>query len=146
MQTMQISVIGVGHVGLVTAGCFAELGHAVTAVDNDAARIAGLEQGQLPFYEPDLEPLIRRHAATGRLRFTTSIAEGVQRSQVIFICVGTPQRSDGSADLAAVEHVVRDIAQHMTEYRLIVEKSTVPVETGHWIGRALKLHAKGCAD
>src|SRR3989338_1187929 len=143
---MQLAVIGVGHVGLVTAVCFAELGHAVVAVDNDTARIEALQRGRMPFYEPEMEPLVKQHAATQRLRFTTSVAEGVRHAEIIFICVGTPQRPDGSADLAAVEHVVRDIARNLTEYRLIVEKSTVPVETGQWIERTLKLHAQGRAD
>ena len=141
-MAMQLAVIGVGHVGLVTAACFAELGHQVVAVDQDTARIEGLQHGKMPFYEPELEPLVRRHLASQRLRVTTTIAEGVRQAQLIFICVGTPQRPDGSADLAAVEHVVCDIAQHLSDYRLIIEKSTVPVETGHWIERTLQRHVK----
>lgn len=143
---MDLAVVGAGHVGLVTAACFAEMGHHVIAVDSDTARIDALRQGQMPFYEPDMEPLVRKHLASRRLVLTTSIAEGVSSAQLIFICVGTPQRPDGSADLSAVEHVVRDIAQHLTAYRVIIEKSTVPVETGHWIERTLKLHTKNHAE
>ena len=139
---MQISVVGAGHVGLVTGACFADLGHTVIVVDNDAARIAGLKRGVLPFYEPGLEDVVSRGVRERRLTFTTSIKEGVDNATVIFIAVGTPQKPNGEADLTHVEHVARSIAQHLTSYRLIVEKSTVPVQTGQWIGHTIKTYLK----
>ncbi|MBI4354684.1 MAG: UDP-glucose/GDP-mannose dehydrogenase family protein, partial [Candidatus Omnitrophica bacterium] len=135
---MDISVIGSGHVGLVTGACFADLGHRVLMVDHDRKKIALLKSGKMPFYEPGLEELVHRGVVEGRLRFTTSTAEGVQRGTVLFLCVGTPARDNGEADLTAVEEVVRDIAKAMRSYRLIVGKSTVPVQTGEWIGRILR--------
>lgn len=139
---MQISVVGAGHVGLVTGACFADLGHTVTVVDNDAGRIAGLKRGVLPFYEPGLEEVVERGVRERRLSFTTSIKEAVANSTIIFIAVGTPQKSNGETDLTHVEHVARSIAQHLTSYRLIVEKSTVPVQTGQWIAHTIKTYLK----
>ncbi len=136
---MDISVIGSGHVGLVTGACFADLGHRVLMVDHDRKKIALLKSGKMPFYEPGLKELVQRGVEEGRLRFTTSTAEGVRRGAVIFLCVGTPARANGEADLTAVEEVVRDIAKAMRSYRLIVGKSTVPVQTGEWIARICKL-------
>ncbi len=136
---MEITIIGAGHVGLVTGACFADLGHNVTMVDADAKRIAMLKQGKMPFYEPGMEELVNRGVAERRVRYTTSIKEGVERGEVIFICVGTPSRPNGDADLSAVEAVCLEIAQAMRSYRLIVEKSTVPVETGEWVKRTFRL-------
>src|SRR3989338_353542 len=135
---MDLSVIGSGHVGLVTGACFAELGHRVLMVDDDRKKIAVLKAGGMPFYEPGLEELVHRGVAEGRLRFATSTAEGVRYGTVIFLCVGTPSRPNGEADLTAVEKVTRVIARAMRSYRLIVEKSTVPVETGEWIARTCR--------
>lgn len=135
---MDICIIGAGHVGLVTGACFSDLGNHVVCVDNNRKRILSLKSGQTPFYEPGLEQLVRHNQAQGRLTFTTQIAQGVRRSKVIFIAVGTPPLPSGDADLTGVESVVRQIALGMTGYRLIVEKSTVPVETGRWIGLTLK--------
>src|SRR3989338_1234007 len=132
---MNISVIGSGHVGLVTGACFADLGHQVLMVDHDRKKIAALKASKMPFYEPGLEELVHRGVEEDRLRFTTSTAEGVRHGTIIFLCVGTPARPNGEADLTAVEEVVRDVAQAVREYRLIVEKSTVPVQTGEWIAR-----------
>ena len=139
---MDISVIGAGHVGLVTGACFADLGHSVIMVDNDAARIRQLKRGVMPYYEPGLEELVRREVRERRLAFTTSMREGVMKSTVIFIAVGTPQKASGEADLAYVEHVARAIAEHIPGYRVIVEKSTVPVQTGQWLAQTVKTHLK----
>jgi len=139
---MNLSVVGAGHVGLVTGACFADLGHEVVMVDNDAKRIANLKKGLMPFYEPGMEELVHQQVKEGRLRFTTAIREGVQQSTIIFIAVGTPQKATGEADLAYVESVARSIAECMTGYRLIVEKSTVPVQTGKWVAHTIKTYLK----
>ena len=139
---MDISVVGAGHVGLVTGACFADLGHAVVMVDNDATRIAKLKRGIMPYYEPGLEELVGRGIREKRLAFTTSLQEGVSKSTVVFIAVGTPQKATGEADLAYVESVARAIAGCLTGYRLIVEKSTVPVQTGKWIAHTIKTYLK----
>lgn len=138
-----ICVLGAGHVGLVTAACFARLGHRVMAVDKDAERIAKLQRGQSPFYEPGLEELLQEGLAQQRLSFSTEIADGVRASQIIFICVGTPPLADGRADMSQVEGVARAVAQYMDGYRLIVEKSTVPVRTSQWIKRTIGLFNRG---
>ena len=135
---MEICIIGAGHVGLVTAACFADLGHKVICVDNDAKKVATLRKGRSTFYEPGLESMVARTLKKKHLSLSTEIAEGVRRSQVIFIAVGTPPLASGEADLTAVEEVARQIALAMTSYRLVVEKSTVPVETGRWVHRTLK--------
>ena len=139
---MDISVVGAGHVGLVTGACFADLGHSVIMVDNDAKRIANLRKGVMPYYEPGLEELVARGVREGRLNFTTSLKEGVAASTIIFIAVGTPQKATGEADLAYVESVARSIAEHLSGYRLVVEKSTVPVQTGQWIAHTIKTYVK----
>ena len=125
-----ISVIGTGYLGATHAACMAELGHDVIAYDVDAAKIAALAEGVLPFFEPGLERLLRAHTATGRLRFTTSIEELAERADVHFICVGTPQQADGlAADTTYVEAAVRALVPHLTRPSLVVGKSTVPVGT-----------------
>ena len=139
---MDISVIGAGHVGLVTGACFADLGHSVVMMDNDAKRIANLKRGVMPYYEPGLEELVARGVREGRLSFSTSIKEAVDHSTILFIAVGTPQKATGEADLAYVETVARSISQHLTGYRLIVEKSTVPVQTGQWVAQTIKNYLK----
>ena len=139
---MNISVVGAGHVGLVTGACFADLGHQVVVVDNDAKRIANLKRGVMPYYEPGLEELVGRGVRERRLNFTTSLREGVAKSTIIFIAVGTPQKATGEADLSYVENVARYIAQHLPGYRLVVEKSTVPVQTGQWIQHTIKTYLK----
>ncbi len=135
---MKISIVGAGHVGLVTGGCFAEMGHHVLCIDNDPEKLASLRKGKVPFYEPALERIVRKNLKNGRLSFSDSIREGVEKSEVIFIAVGTPPRPNGEADLSYVEAVSREIAQAMSRYRLIVEKSTVPVETGEWVRRTVQ--------
>jgi len=136
---MNISIVGAGHVGLVTGACFADLGNRVVMSDDDHAKIARLKRREMPFYEPGVEELLRRGMAKRRIRFTTSLAEAVEHGQLIFVCVGTPARPNGEADLSAVETVCRGIAKTMRSYRLIIEKSTVPVETGEWIKRTCRL-------
>ena len=139
---MKICIIGAGYVGLVTGACFAEIGHEVLCVDNNAAKIALLRKGKIPIYEPGLEELVKKNQDCGSLRFSESVEEGVGFAKVIFIAVSTPSKADGSADLSAVENVARLVAQTMTEYKLIVDKSTVPVKTGEkvadTIGRCCK--------
>jgi len=125
-------------VGLVTGACFAELGHTVLCVDNDLERVKGLQAARIPFYEPRLQVLVTENASRGRLRFDSDLAAGVRHGRVIFIAVGTPPKPDGSADLSTVGKVVRSIGRAMLSHRLIVEKSTVPVETGRWLKRVLR--------
>ena len=127
---MHISVIGTGYVGLVTGACFSEFGVNVTCMDTDAKRIARLEKGDVPFYEPGITELVAKGIRENRISFTTDIAKAVDKALVIFIAVGTPPRPDGSADLSYVEEVGRGIARNMTGYKVIVTKSTVPVGTG----------------
>ncbi len=137
---MHISVIGTGYVGLVTGASFAEFGLNVTCMDTDAQRIAKLEKGGVPFYEPGLAELVSKGLRENRLAFTTDIARAVDQALVIFIAVGTPARSDGSADLSYVEGVGRGIARHMTGYKVIATKSTVPVGTGERIRDVIRAH------
>ena len=139
---MKISIVGAGHVGLVTGACFAAIGHQVFCADNDKEKLEALRKGNVPFYEPGLQPLVRKHLKTGRLCFVDSIEEAVLKSKVIFIAVGTPSRPNGEADLSYVESVSHGIAGAMIGYRLIVEKSTVPVETGEWVRRTIRQSLK----
>lgn len=134
---MKISIIGCGYVGLVTGACLAELGHEVLGVDNDPEKLRTLKSGRVPIFEPGLDALVATHCKEGRLRFSSDVSEAVDHGQIIFICVGTPPRDDGGVDLSFVETVSREIARHMTDYRLIVEKSTVPVKTGEWVSRTI---------
>jgi UDPglucose 6-dehydrogenase len=127
---MQISVIGTGYVGLVTGACFAEFGVNVLCMDNDEKRIARLEKGDVPFYEPGITELVAKGISHGRLNFTTELTRAVDHGEVIFIAVGTPPKKDGSADLSFVEEVGRGIARKMASYKVVVTKSTVPVGTG----------------
>ncbi len=126
---MNLTVIGTGYVGLVTGTCFAEMGNTVTCVDTDPAKVANLKQGQIPIFEPGLDVLVKNNVKEGRLRFTTSLAEAMIDSRVYFIAVGTPSNGDGSADLSQVLGVAGEIGQHLTEYGVVVDKSTVPVGT-----------------
>jgi len=135
---MDLSIIGSGYVGLVTGACFADVGHNVTCVDNDAHKIELLRAGRVPIYEPGLEELIHRNVAAHRLRFSGSIKEGVDNSQIVFIAVPTPPQNDGSVDLSFIEKVAREIAGVLTDYRVIVDKSTVPVKTGEKVAESIK--------
>ncbi|MBC7930444.1 MAG: UDP-glucose/GDP-mannose dehydrogenase family protein [Rubrivivax sp.] len=127
---MHIAVIGTGYVGLVTGACFAEFGVNVTCVDVDAEKIARLNAGEVPIYEPGLDQIVSKNKQAGRLQFTTNIGAAVGQSLVIFLAVGTPPKDDGSADLSFIEGAARDVARHMNGYKVIVTKSTVPVGTG----------------
>jgi len=135
---MNVAIIGSGYVGLVTGTCLAEIGHCVICIDNDGKKIETLKKGEIPIYESQLEELVRKNMDKERLSFSTSIKEGVSRAKVIFIAVGTPPRENGEADLSSVEKVCSQIARSMKEYKLIVEKSTVPVQTGQWIKRLFR--------
>src|SRR5476651_1067938 len=127
---MKLTIIGTGYVGLVSGTCFAEVGHHVICVDNDADKVKKLQAGGIPIYEPDLEELVKKNVAAGRLSFSNSTAEGVQKSDVVFIAVPTPPQPDGSVDLSYIERVARDIVGAMTSYKIVVDKSTLSVFTG----------------
>jgi UDPglucose 6-dehydrogenase len=135
---MEIAIIGSGYVGLVTGACFADVGHTVICVDNDQRKIDLLQSGKIPIYEPGLEEIVHRNYATKRLRFTSQIQEGVDNSQVVFIAVPTPPRTDGSVDLTYIEKVAREIAGVLRDYRVIVDKSTVPVKTGEKVADTIR--------
>jgi UDPglucose 6-dehydrogenase len=137
VDDFQIAVIGVGHVGLPTALGIAELGWKVIGADQDAEKIRQLKEGNSPFYEPGLQTLLTKHLASGRLTVTSDVTTAIQAATVLFICVGTPQREDGEADLTQIEVIARLIAQHLNGYKLIVEKSTVPAVTALWIKRTI---------
>ena len=139
---MKLTIIGTGYVGLVTGACFAEAGHRVVCVDNDAEKVKTLQAGGIPIYEPGLEELLRRNTGAGRLSFTTSTAEGVKQSDVVFIAVATPPLPDGSVDLSYIERVARDIAAAMTSHKIVVDKSTVPVKTGDKVAETIKRYCK----
>ena len=139
---MKLTIIGTGYVGLVTGTCFAEVGHHVICVDNDASKVDLLRKGGIPIYEPGLEDLVKKNVAAGRLSFTTSTAEGVDKSDVIFIAVPTPPLPDGAVDLSFIEKVAREIAASMTAYKIVVDKSTVPVKTGDKVGETIKRYCK----
>ena len=143
---MKLTLIGTGYVGLVTGACFAEVGHHVMCVDNDAAKVKLLQTGGIPIYEPGLEELVKKNVAAGRLTFTSSTAEGVQKSDVIFIAVPTPPQPDGSVDLSFIERVARDIAAAMTTYKIVVDKSTVPVKTGEKVAETIKRYCQAKVD
>jgi UDPglucose 6-dehydrogenase len=139
---MKLTIIGTGYVGLVTGACFAEVGHHVICVDRDEAKVKLLRGGGMPIYEPGLDELVKKNVAAKRLSFTSSTAEGVEKSDVIFIAVPTPPMPDGSVDLSFIEGVAREIAASMTGYKVIVDKSTVPVKTGEKVGETIKRYCK----
>jgi UDPglucose 6-dehydrogenase len=143
---MDLSIIGSGYVGLVTGACFAEVGHNVICVDNDPRKIDMLRAGKIPIYEPGLEELIHRNVSAHRLRFTGSIQEGVDNSEVVFIAVPTPQQPNGDVDLSYIEKVAREIAGVLSDYRVIVDKSTVPVKTGEKVAESIKRYNKRGAE
>jgi UDPglucose 6-dehydrogenase len=143
---MDLSIIGSGYVGLVTGACFADVGHNVICVDNDAQKIKQLQAGEVPIYEPGLEEVIHRNVSAHRLRFTGRIEEGVEKSQIVFIAVPTPQQPDGDVDLSFLEKVAREIAGVLTDYRVIVDKSTVPVKTGEKVAESIKRYNRHGAN
>jgi UDPglucose 6-dehydrogenase len=134
---MRVTIFGTGYVGLVTGTCLAEVGNHVVCVDVDAAKIARLERGEIPIYEPGLEPLVRANHASGQLRFTTDAAAAIAHAQVVFIAVGTPPDEDGSADLSHVLAVARTIGQSLDHPVVVVNKSTVPVGTADAVRKAV---------
>ncbi len=139
---MKLTIIGSGYVGLTTGACFAEVGHHVVCVDNDPRKVETLLAGQIPIYEPGLESLVKKNVAARRLRFTTSTEEGVDHGEVLFIAVPTPPQPDGSVDLSFIEKVAREISQYLNSYRVIVDKSTVPVKTGERVSQTIRRYAK----
>ena len=143
---MKLAIIGTGYVGLVTGACFAEVGHHVTCVDCDASKVELLKRGGIPIFEPGLEELVVRNVAAGRLAFTSSTAEGVENSEVIFIAVPTPPQPDGSVDLSFIEGVAREIAACLTSYRIIVDKSTVPVKTAEKVTETIRRYSRTKVD
>ncbi len=139
---MDIGVVGAGYVGLVTAACFADLGNDVICMDISEEKIKSLKKGAIPIYEPKLEGIVKDGLREGRLTFTTDIAALVKKSEIIFIAVGTPPKANGEADLSHIEDVSQKIAASIPAYRLIVEKSTVPVHTGKRIEEIIAAHNK----
>jgi len=138
-KSVSICVIGSGYVGLVASVCFAEMGHRVICVDNDEAKVKTLREGGVPIFEEHLPQLLAKHRDHG-VEFTADLASAVERSEAIFIAVGTPQGETGAADMSYVEAVVSEISRHMNSYKVIVEKSTVPVYTNEWVSRVLHRH------
>jgi UDPglucose 6-dehydrogenase len=140
---MRICIVGTGYVGLVTGTCLAEIGHDVVCVDDDREKVAVLRAGGMPIYEPGLDELVARNRQRGRLAFTADLGHGLEGATAVFICVGTPPLDDGDADLSAVEQVARRIGELSTSYKIVVEKSTVPVQTGTWIEKTLTVYGNG---
>jgi UDPglucose 6-dehydrogenase len=140
---LRLSVIGCGYVGLVTGACLAEAGHEVMCTDIDAARIAQLNAGGVPIYEEHLDEVLSSARKAGRISYTTDTGEAIRFGDAIFICVGTPPREDGSADLSAIDHVAQQIAAEAKSSKLVVEKSTVPARTGQELKRALEAYSRG---
>jgi UDPglucose 6-dehydrogenase len=141
-QPLKVSVIGAGYVGLVTGGCLAGLGHEVVCTDNDVEKLKTLESGRLPIYEPGLDVVIAEARKEGRLSFRANMADAVRAGDAIFICVGTPPLPNGSADLSAIDHVARLVATEARSPKLVVEKSTVPAQTGQELKRALGVYGR----
>ncbi len=137
-----IAVIGMGHVGLPTALGLAELGWQVVGIDQDAEKIRQLREGVSPFYEPGLQKLLTKHLTSGKFIISTDVASAIQSATILFICVGTPQREDGEADLSQIEVIARLIARNLNGYKLVVEKSTVPAITALWIKRTITRYAR----
>jgi len=137
---MKVGIIGCGYVGLTTGVCLAELGHTVICVDNDTEKIKKLSSGILPIFEPGIDKLIKKNKK--KIKFSTEIKDAVIGNEVIFICVGTPSNPDGSPDLSYIENVAREIAKYLDSYKVIVEKSTVPVETAEWIKKTIERYKK----
>ena len=143
---MKIAVVGTGYVGLVTGTCLADLGNEVVCVDIDGEKIKSLNKGIIPIYEPGLDGLVAKNKKAGRLEFTSNLKKSIKECSVVFICVGTPPKENGEADLSYVENVARAIAEAMDSYKVIVEKSTVPVETGEKVARTIRAYNVHKAD
>lgn len=143
---MRIGIIGTGYVGLVTGVGLADMGHDVVGTDIIEEKINKISQGVVPFFEPGLEELLQKYLKQGNLKFTTDLEATIQASDVLFVCVNTPPKEDGSADMCYVESVSRSIAENMNAYKLVVEKSTVPIRTSSWIKRTMSLYMKKNID
>lgn len=143
---MNLTIIGTGYVGLVTGTCFAAAGHQVICVDKDPDKVKLLKSGGMPIYEPGLDELVAKNVKEGRLSFSNSTQEGVEKSDVIFIAVPTPAQTNGSVDLSFIEAVSREIASAMTAYKIVVDKSTVPVRTGEKVSETIKRYCKSKVD
>jgi UDPglucose 6-dehydrogenase len=143
---MKIAVLGTGYVGLVTAVGLAEFGHSVVGADKMADKIERIRRGEIPIYEPGLDALLAANLRKGTLSFSADLAATIRAADVIFVCVGTPQGDDGSADMAQIEEVSRLIAENLNGYKVIVEKSTVPVKTSVWIKKTISLYKKSEAE
>ena len=144
---MNIAIIGTGYVGLVSGACFADFGHDVVCVDKDIRRVEILERGDVPFFEPGLVELVAKNASAGRLKFTADIGEAIEEAAIILLAVGTPEGSDGGADLSQIESAALEIATHLdSRYHVIVTKSTVPVGTGQWLWQTIVSHSTGPVD
>ncbi len=139
---MRVSIFGCGYVGLVTGACLAEIGHEVLCSDNDAAKVQTLKTGKLPIYEPGLDSVVEANVAAGRLRFSSDLEDAAKSGDVLFVCVGTPPLPNGEADLSAVDNVARLIAKVARTPKLVVEKSTVPIQTGQQVKRALAVYGR----
>lgn len=139
---MNVCVIGVGYVGLVTGAVFADLGNEVCCVDNDKRKIDMLNRGEMPIYEPGLKEMVKRNVDDGRLIFTTNVTKGVKSAKVVFIAVGTPPKPNGESDLSAVEAVAKEIALNLNDYKIVVNKSTVPVGTGNLVRNIIEKHRR----
>ena len=143
---MNIAIVGTGYVGLVTGTCFAETGNQVTCIDIDQSKVEKLSQGQITIYEPGLEKLFVRNLRENRLRFTTSLQQGIAEAEIIFLALPTPSGEDGSADLKYVLGVAQDLGKIMTGYKVIVDKSTVPVGTAEKVREAIARNYSGEFD
>ena len=143
---MNICVIGTGYVGLVTGVVFSDLGNDVVCVDKDAAKVEGLHKGIMPIYEPGLEEMVARNVADGRLQFTTDLDSAVAKAEIVFIAVGTPPKEDGSTDLSFVEGAAKGVARALNRYKVIVNKSTVPVGTGDFVREVIETNKRRAVD
>ena len=143
---MRIAVVGTGYVGLVAGVCFADSGHDVVCVDVDQAKIAALQKGETPIYEPGLDELLKKNVAAERISFATQLVDSVRNADVVFIAVGTPQRDDGDADLRAAMSVAQEVAEHAERYTVVVNKSTVPVGTAARMQAEIDAHARAEID
>jgi len=143
---MKICVVGSGYVGLVTGACLADFGMTVTGVDKDAAKIAALERGEIPIYEPGLEEIVEKNVKAGRLSFTTELAPAIREAKAVFIAVGTPPLPDGRADLSFVRQVAEAIGENLNGYKVVITKSTVPVGTGQMVEKVIREKSGGSHD
>lgn len=144
---MRVAVVGTGYVGLVTGACLASNGHELVCLDTDPAKVAALREGRVPIYEPGLEDLVAEQRTSGRLTFTRDYAEAIPRAEVIFICVGTPSQPSGQADMSAVQAAARAIGAHLgSAYTVVVNKSTVPIGSGDWVGLQVRQGAEAAGN